>query len=340
MSERPSMKAVAKLGSARDLTQIVEVPVPEALPGTVVIQVEACGLCGSDLHAWNSDDGYEWVVPPVIYGHEFIGTIASLGDGVTDWHEGDRVAVISIQGCLNCDNCRKGRTQRCPDRKVIGLSYDGGMAEFVRVPVRYLIPLPPDLPAVQAVTIEPLSVAWHALFAAGQLESGMQVIVSGAGFVGIACAAIAQASGADVTLIGTEKDEGVRLPAASAIGLATRVSGRGLLPYEPDLWVEASGAHQALSFALSHTKRGGTVSAVGMYDKPPQESLSQLVRRELTLQGSYASTSTDYERVIAMLVNDEVRVGSLIKQFNLSQALDAFEAAYKATVIKPVIVPN
>ena len=317
---------------------ISDVPIPELMIGEVLLRVEACGLCGSDIHAWRSDPGYEWVVPPVVLGHEFVGVITEISEGTSGWNIGDRAVVVSIQGCLDCERCKRGATQRCLNRRVIGLSYNGGLAEYVRVASKYLIRIPLGMDAVLAAAVEPLSVAAHATLTVGGVARGENVVVSGAGFVGIACALIAMDAGADVTLIGAERDARSRLPAAAALGIRTKTTEEG--PWgRPDLWVEASGAAPALTTAFDETVTGGRISVVGMYAQKSTIDMTKLVRGELEVRGSYASTAVDYELVIGMLEAGRLPVRSLLEVFDLEDAVEALSQAAESRTLKPIIVP-
>ena len=332
------MRAVLKTATAQEATSVAMVADPEPGPTDVVMKVEACGLCGSDLHAWRSDPGYEWVAIPLVMGHEFVGTITSVGSAVTQWNVGDRAVVVSIQGCLDCDACRAGLTNRCPTRQVIGLNYDGAMAEYVRVPQAYLLPFSPKLPARLGATVEPLSVAAHAVLTVGEVQAGQKVVVSGAGFIGIASALIAQDAGAEVILLGAPQDAVSRIPAAVRLGIDARdvtAADWGT----PDVWVEASGAQPALAAAVETTAIGGRISVVGMFTQQPTMKTSLLVRRELTMKGVYASIAPEYVTVIDLLESGRIDPSSLVDEFALDDAVRAFEAAAQAQTLKPVIVP-
>jgi len=333
------MRALVKLGFDKTETVVRDIPNPSLQDGQVLLRVEACGLCGSDIHAWRSDKGYEWVKAPVTLGHEFVGSVVEVSSDVSDWKIGDRAVVVSIQGCLTCDECERGMTERCASRKVIGLSYDGAMAEFVSVSARYLVRIPSSIPAIVGAAVEPLSVSAHATLTTGQVESGQKVVVSGAGFVGIGCALLAKDVGAEVILIGAERDRALRLPAAEKLGIETRIFGKGSYG-SPDLWIEASGAASALASAVVETKTGGKISVVGLYGAASEADINQLVRREITLKGSYASVAKEYELIIDLMQRGRLEVESLLEQFSLEDGLDAFNSAEKSQTIKPVIVPN
>ena len=130
------MRALIKGGPAQSDTRVDDTPVPSPGAGQVLLQVEGCGLCGSDVHAWRGDDGYGWVKTPVVMGHEVIGRVVSTGDSVLSPRVGDRVIPISILGCGACDICATGEGPLCTERNVLGLSRDGGAAELAALGVQ------------------------------------------------------------------------------------------------------------------------------------------------------------------------------------------------------------
>lgn len=333
------MRSLVKWGQNTREASIMDREIPKIRPSGVLLRVEACGLCGSDIHAWRSDPGYEWVTAPVVLGHEIVGTLVDVGVEVSNWKIGDRAVVVSIQGCLGCTECFSGRTQRCLNRKVIGLSYDGGMSQYVEVSASYLVPFPQTLKSEIGASVEPLSVAAHATLTVGKVVSGQKVVVSGAGFIGIACALLAKDAGADVVLIGAPHDATFRLPAAVDIGLATRTIDQGDWG-TPDVWIEASGAPSALAAAVSDVRMGGLVSVVGLYTQAPVADINLLVRREIEVHGSYASVAPEYSLVIDLLVAGRLPVDSLLEIFDLEAGIDAFLAAAESRTIKPILIPG
>ena len=339
MNGANNMRSLVKWGPNARESSIMDREIPKPRPDGVILRVEACGLCGSDIHAWRSDPGYEWVKAPVVLGHEIVGTLIDVGAEVSHWKVGDRAVVVSIQGCLDCTECFSGRTQRCLSRKVIGLSYDGGMSEYVEVSASYLVPFPQTLKSEVGASVEPLSVAAHATLTVGKVVSGQKVVVSGAGFVGIACALLAKDAGADVVLIGAPRDATFRLPAAADIGLATRTIDQGGWA-TPDVWIEASGAPSALAAAVSDVRTGGLVSVVGLYTQAPVADINLLVRREIEVRGSYASVASEYSLVIDLLVAGRLPVDSLLEIFDLESGIDAFMAAAESRTLKPILMPG
>lgn len=342
------MKAFVKTGSRPGEAGVGEVPVGEPGPGEVLLRVASCGVCGSDVHAFRSDPGFEWVRPPITLGHEFSGTVESVGPGVTRVKPGDRVVAVAIQGCGRCDTCRAGNTQLCPDRVAVGLSRDGGMAEYAVMPEKHLVPVPEGLDLAVAALGEPLSVAVHAVNVRADVEAGQNVVVSGPGPIGILCGMLARLRGADVLLTGVGQDSEARLPAAERVGLKTAnlsekpledhlrsaFGGRG-----PDIWIESSGSVRALSSALESVRPGGTVVVVGLYAEEMTFFPTTAVRRELSVIFSYSCNYPDYETALGLLGRGALDPGPLLSKFPLGEATEAFEAVGTGRTVKAILVP-
>ena len=330
------MKAFRLTDFSPRSAELSDLPDPQPAPGNVLVEVAACGVCGSDLHAYKADRGYEWISTPVVLGHEFSGTVTALGEGVNRLKIGDKVAAVAIQGCLNCSACLAGDTHLCEARRVIGLSYDGGMAERVAVNAAYLVRVPDGLELPLAALIEPLSVAVHAVLARARVSPGDRVVVSGPGPIGLLSGFVAKLAGAQVTMLGTRADAKARLPAAAALGLEVTEDAGALAP---DLWVEASGATAAFDAAVKAVRRGGSLSVVGMYAQATEFFPTTAVRAELTLSFSYASNYQDYETAARILEGHAAELEPLTTRFLLEDAAEAFDQALAGGVVKALLIP-
>ena len=213
------MKSPAVVNFSREphSVELREFTRPEPGPEDVILAVEAVGVCGSDLHQWTSS--HSWPVNyPVVLGHEFGGRIAELGAAVKGWSEGDRVvsetaAVIDANSPLT----RAGLYNLEPKRKGFGYGVDGAMTRFVRVPARCLHRVPAGLAMEHAALTEPCCVAYNAVIQNARVHPGDRVIVLGPGPIGILCAAMARLAGAEVALVGLERDR-ARLEVGKAYG--------------------------------------------------------------------------------------------------------------------------
>jgi L-iditol 2-dehydrogenase len=342
------VKAFVKTGNQPGAASVEDVQVIRPGPGEVSLRVASCGICGSDVHAFRSDAGFEWIQPPITLGHEFSGTVESVGPGVTRVSPGDRVVAVAVQGCGSCEACRTGSTQLCPQRVAIGLARDGGMAEYAVMLEQHLVPVPEELDLAVAALSEPLSVAVHAVNVRAQVQSGQRVVVSGPGPIGILCAMVARLNGAEVLLTGVGQDSEARLPAAERVGLETaNLSERPLEEhlqdsfgdYAPDVWIESSGSVGALGSAVESVRPGGTVGVVGLYAEEMRFSPTDAVRREISLLFSYSCNYADYQAALDLLGTGAIDPGPLLSKYPLGSAPEAFEAVGQGRTVKAMLIP-
>jgi L-iditol 2-dehydrogenase len=165
---------------------VADVPVPEVAANEVLVRVEACGICGSDVHGYDGSSGRR--IPPIVMGHEAAGVVAAVGSAVAGFREGDRVTFDSTVYCGKCEYCLRGEVNLCSDRQVVGVSCGdyrraGAFAEFVSVPQHIVYKLPDQLGFPEAAMLEAVSVALHAVRVT-QLKGGESALVIGAGLQG------------------------------------------------------------------------------------------------------------------------------------------------------------
>lgn len=342
------MKAYRKTERAPGNCAVYEVPVPEPRHDQVVLKVSACGVCGSDLHAYNYDPGYEWMAMPVTLGHEFGGEVVAVGAGVEGVQVGEWYLTEAIQYCGKCETCRSGNTHLCKGRWVQGLHRDGGMAEYVAVDARFLLPVPKGVGFPAAAMVEPLSVAVHGVVDNTRIQPGDQVVVTGPGIIGMLSAQVARTQGGRVLVVGAPQDQTVRLSRAAALGFQTAVLdgsesladlSQRVLGGQPDVCLECSGASPALAGTLDAVRPGGQVTAIGMYARPVEWFFTTAVRKEIRVHGSYASVRHNYLTAGNLLTTGAVQVEPLIQRYGLGEAGLAFEDAFAKRVLKPVLVP-
>lgn len=320
---------------------------PEPGPGEVLVRIAGCGICGSDLHTVRTDPGYEWIETPRVIGHECSGTVEATGPGVRRLAPGDPVVAVSIQGCGACDVCAAGSAQLCPDREILGLHRDGVMAEYAVMAERHLVRVPDGLDLEVAALAEPLSVAVHAIAGRTPIGPGTRAVVSGPGTIGLLCAQIARASGAEVLLVGAHRDTERRLPIGSRLGLETadiqtgsadEAVRRRFGPAAPDVWVEASGAVPALDAGVRLVRPGGQVTVVAMFAEPYSFLATSIVRREVSLVATYAAGVADYSVALRLLASGSVEVRPLIDRYPLDEAPRAFDDAMTGKAVKPLVI--
>lgn len=297
-----------------------DVAEPRVGPDEVLIEVKACGICGSDVHGMDGSTGRR--IPPVIMGHEAAGVIREVGPAVTGWQPGDRVTFDSTIYCGECYYCRAGQVNLCDNRRVLGVStgeyrQNGAFAENVAVPQRILYRLPDGVSFTQAAMLEPLSVAFHA---AGlpRLRLGDSAVVVGAGMIGLLLVRALRLAGCG-QIIAVDLDQ-QRLDAAMGFGadaglladgdvqrkVQAMTAGRGA-----DLAFEVVGITAAVQTALASVRKGGSLTLVGNLSAMVELPLQSVVTRQVTLYGSCAS-SGEYPACIEMLARGQVDVAPLI----------------------------
>src|SRR4051812_37280726 len=294
---------------------------PTIGPNDVLVQVAACGICGSDVHGYDGTSGRR--VPPIIMGHEAAGTIAEVGPEVDRFHVGDRVTFDSTISCGNCDACQRGNVNLCVERRVLGVSCAdyrqlGAFAEFVAVPQNILYPLPPELPFEHAALIEPVSVAMHAVNRL-QVSPGSRAVVVGSGMIGLFVIQALRVAGCR-EVIAIDLDES-RLALARELGASAAINPKQTDAIAAvmeltggdgaDVAVEVVGNAAGLATALSCVRRGGSVGLIGNLAPEVPFPLQTVVTRELTLVGSCASAG-EYPRAIELIASGAIRVAPLI----------------------------
>jgi alcohol dehydrogenase/L-iditol 2-dehydrogenase len=344
-TQRMKNPAVVNFSSVPHSVELREFAKPEPGAEDVVLAVEAVGVCGSDLHQWTGSHSWQ-VNYPVVLGHEFGGQIAAVGSAVHGWSENDRVvsetaAVIDPNSPLT----RAGLYNLDPTRRGFGYGVDGAMTRFVRVPARCLHRVPKGLAIEHAALTEPCCVAYNAVINNGRVRPGDRVIVLGPGPIGILCAAMAKLAGADVALVGLERDR-KRLEAAKAYGCTVIIGDATGWARERDGLgvdgvVDAAGASAALKTALELVRPAGWISKVGWGPQPLGFSLDPLVAKNVTLQGSFSHNWPIWERVLALLASGQLQVGPILGgRWTLEAWHEAFEQMHAGEIVKAVLTPG
>ena len=335
---------VVNYGAQPHNVELREVERPIIGADDVLVEVSAVSVCGSDLHQWTAD--HSWPVNyPVVLGHEFGGRIVEVGTAISHWKIGDR--VVSETAAIidhNSPMTRIGRYNLDPSRKGFGYGVNGAMTKFVKVPARCLHKIPDNVPFEHAALTEPCSVAFSAVIAPGYIKPGDRVVVLGPGPIGVLCAAMAKLAGAEVALVGLERDR-ERLNAAKAYGCeviigdakswAGAVDGLGA-----DGVVDAAGISATLKIALELVRPAGWIAKVGWGPQPLDFSLDQLVQKNVTLQGSFSHNWPMWERVLRMMSTGQLDIGPVLGGiYPLEKWEEAFEAMHSGKILKAVLTP-
>ena len=247
----------------------------------VVLEIEACGICGTDLQILTDPPGHPATVG-VVLGHEMVGIVAEAGDAVRSLRAGDRVVVAPNLWCGECAFCRRGLRNQCEFGTTYGIFVDGGLAPRIAVKAKACFPIARDLPAHLAALAEPLSTVVHGARQAAVFP-GETAVVLGAGPIGAFFCALLDAAGANVVVV-EPTPERARL--ARAMGAVEVVAPGETLGLEPEVVVDAVGSQ--LGTALELVARGGRVLLFGMNERARAEVVqSHVTRDEVTIVGSY-----------------------------------------------------
>jgi 2-desacetyl-2-hydroxyethyl bacteriochlorophyllide A dehydrogenase len=293
------VRAVVITGPGQvEVTSLVD-PAPSA--DEVLVAVAACGICGTDLHLLLGE------IPssrPLVPGHEFAGEVVAVGTGVTSLVVGDRVAVDPNLPCHACARCRRGRTNLCENYSALGVTKNGGAAEFVAVPARVCVRVPNEVDLRDAALVEPLSCAIRGFdVVAGQL--GDRVLIYGGGPMGLLNAALAWRAGAtSVDVVDPNPDRRVAARAVGASGVAASADelGEG---YRWDVVIDCTGVVAAIEDGLGRVAAGGTFLQFGVAKADAVASWSpyRIYRDEITIVGSMAVLNS-FDRAVALLAAD------------------------------------
>jgi L-iditol 2-dehydrogenase len=340
------MKAVAKTKREPGL-EVIEADPDKIEDDQVLLKMRSASICGSDLGFYNYTPAYQkFAKVPTIMGHEFAGEIAEVGKNVKDFAKGDRVSSESILYCGKCKFCRTGLTNICQSFTVFGMQRNGAFAEYVAVDQKYLHRIPREVTFSEAGVVEPLSVAVNALEdVAAKISAGEMACIIGPGPLGLFSAEILRAKGLqNILVLGIGIDE-------FRLGIAHDKLGYEILNTEEtnpsekanamtdgygfDTVVVAAGAPAALRSAIPLTSKGGQIIIEGIFPEEVPLPASDLVRKQVSMRGSYASNWKHYEEAIKLLMNKQVRANDIIThRFALDSADEAFQMAKAKTGCK------
>lgn len=294
--------------------ELREFPDPVPAEGVVVVDIAYCGICGTDVHAFQSGEPYN----PAICGHEWAGTLSAVGAGVRSLTEGQRVVVAAAPACGSCVACHAGQAARCQTAFLSAIGRDamapphGGFAPRLAVAASKVVPTDPDLSDLQAAQVEPFTVAFHAV-RSSRLRLGDTTVVQGAGPIGLATLQWARAGGAGHVIV-VEPDSGraalaVSLGASEVVGPGTAASElvaertRGL---GADIVYECVGRPAAIQSAVDLARRGGAVCLIGLADGDALISPHVWLVKEIVFTTSLAYFHEEFEMAMGMIADGRV----------------------------------
>lgn len=327
-----------------------EVEKPRIQPDEVLVRIQACSICGSDVHGMDGSTGRR--IPPVIMGHEAAGIIEQVGQNVEGWKEGDRVTFDSTLYCGECEFCKRGEVNLCDNRRVFGVScgeyrFNGAFAEYAAVNQRILYKLPEEVSFLQAAMIEPLSIAVHAV-RVSNIAQDQDVAVVGTGMIGLLLVQVLAAKGCR-KLIAVDVDDD-KLALAKRFGATHIVNSKGDAVKEIlditqgrglDASFEAVGIEVTGNIAIKSLRKGGTAVLVGNLSAMESLPVQAIVTRQLSVLGSCASAG-EYDECIQLIAEKKVDVEAFVSaSAPLDEGAEWFKRLYakEPGLMKVILLP-
>lgn len=317
---------MALVYTAQNQIELLELPMPEPKPDEVLVRVAWCGVCGSEVESFKSGRRRK---PPLIMGHEFSGTVAAIGDGVSDLMECERVVINPLIPCGKCKFCLSGHSNVCPNRKLLSMHRPGGYAEYVCVPRRCVYRLPREVELKLAALTEPLANVVHAYRLIHDLSIGCAVII-GCGAIGLLCLQILKhLSNAKVMVIEPVER---RRQFALLLGADFAVSPSEVkldklmneLSGEVDVCFDAVGKSETRKLSCKLLSPRGIAVWIGLHDIDAHIDGADVVASEKVIRGSYAYTDEDFLAAINLLRNGHIKADGWIAEVPLSKGKEIF----------------
>ncbi len=338
------MKALGKLQKKPGLW-MYDAPMPEMGPNDLLIKVKKVSLCGTDLHIYNWDEWAERVIPvPMTVGHEFMGVVEGVGQNVHSFKQGDRISGEGHIVCGECRNCRSGRFHLCPHTKGLGVNRPGCFAEYVVIPAFNAIKLPDAISDDIGAILDPLGNAVHTALSFDIV--GENLLITGAGAIGLMAVAIARKVGARDIVV-TDISE-LRLEMARKLGATLAINTRHTpldvamkqLSIEEGFAVglEMSGAQSALDEMIDAMSWGGKIALLGILPINTVIDGTKIVFKSLELKGIYGREMFGtWHKVIALLEEGLDLTSLITHRFALSEFEKAFQAMQEHTSGKIIL---
>lgn len=316
--------------------EIVSVPVPEPSDRQILIKTALCGLCGSD---WAAFHGFGRRSYPYFPGHEFWGAVVKKGGAVPGFPEGDAVLIDPNLGCGECRYCRGGRPNLCDNLKTRQTKSNGGFCEFVAVDFRMAYPKPTALTGSNAVFVEPLSCAVHAVDRMGMGDQGT-VAIFGAGCTGMLTGLVLRSRGLHGVFV--EPREGRRETARSILGMEAVAPGDFDAQYGPqsfDFALDCSGSPQAVGQAVGCLKKGGRLCLSGISEGDGENGLhlAEITIRELELIGTWLNPASFPDAISIAVESSGLLERFPIAFIGMDGLVGAFEKGVNPCVTKTIL---
>lgn len=314
---------------------------PQPKENEVQLKIAAIGICGTDIHAYAGNQPFfEY---PRVLGHEASGVITKLGKNVDKFKVGQRAALIPYVSCGKCGACLSGKTNCCEKISVIGVHQDGAFSEYLVAPTQNILLISDNVDDVTAALIEPYAISAHAVRRA-QIKAGDDVLVVGAGPIGLGAAAIAHADGANVIIADTSEERrkhiqaNLPVPAVDPINEKIEDYFDGRLPL---VVIDATGNQKAMNNAVNLIRHGGRIVFVGLHKGTIEFSDPDFHKKETTLMGSRNATLEDFEKVQRLMAGGKIAANMMLTHtFKYNELADIYEEEItkNRSLIKSVIL--
>jgi L-iditol 2-dehydrogenase len=324
---------------------IRDVPLRALGDDEVLISVDACGICGTDVHIVA---GESRSTPPVVLGHEYAGTVVDAGRNGGMLPLGTHIAVDPNIACGFCAYCRRGLVHLCKNLRALGVDIDGGMAEYCIVPFRQAHVLPPGLSMQWAAMIEPISCAVHGIDKA-EIEAGDTVVILGGGTIGMIMLQLARAAGASRIIVSEPNEEKRKNAAIYGADYALDPASVDLVSVVWDMTqigadrvIECAGRPETAAQAISLCRKGGRIVLFGVVPigvTVPFEP-NRIYSHELTIVGSYVNPFT-FTRAAELIVSGRLRMEAFrIDTFPLDGVRSALACQREGRTMKSMLLPH
>jgi L-iditol 2-dehydrogenase len=317
--------------SAIKQIEIEEVPSRRPAAGEARVSIDACGICGSDLHMY--DGSHPVLRPPLVMGHEFVGRVVDVGEGVAELKPGDRVIGMAGRGCGECEACQEGHYNWCEQLKVIGGHIPGALAEELVLPAEQFLVIPEWIPDDQATLIEVGAVGMHTINRHPGSVEGKSCLVLGAGPVGLVLTACLKALGAGTVVvsdISAARRELAHSSGADIVfdpreeGAEDKVKER--FPRGLDAAFDCAGREASLLTALRLTRRGAAIVLTAIFEPTVTIPMAQVQRAERMLIGVQMYQREDFETTVRLLEEKKLDLSGIVThELPLQQTAEAFQ---------------
>lgn len=343
------MKAIVKYQKGPGNVELRDVPDPSPEANQVLLEVDCCGICGTDLHVYH--DRFK-NYPPVILGHEFAGTVMEAGGKVEGVESGAQFAVLGATAvtCGTCHYCHRGEFMFCQSRRGMGHGVNGAFARYAVARPDQLFRVPEGVSLQEAALVEPLAAAVHAVCDIADFRLGDVALVSGPGPIGLLCLKLLAAQGIKTIVAGTAADS-MRLEKALAYGAARAVAvdrddvpaviaeetgGRGV-----DLAFECAGAEASVQNCLSAIRPLGRYVQVGHFGRDLTVPWDLIAFRQLRIDGSVGYTRETWEQTMRILEQGSLKIADVITHtLTLEEWKAGFDLAEQGRAVKVLLTPD